>query len=139
MIDDAIDNYAININTAIFSLANDCIPNRHIRVKSSDPVWLTTSLKRLIPKRKIVYKRANRSNSERHWLKFKKLQNEVTTKIRISKDQFYDKIVGKLKSETLSSKDWWATLQSGFIPDDSTVNQLTYLYSHTFCGALDSG
>ena len=31
-----------------------------------------------------------------------------------------------------------SSLQSGFIPGDSTVNQLTYLYN-TFCQALDSG
>ena len=30
------------------------------------------------------------------------------------------------------------SLQSGFIPGDSTVNQLTYLYN-TFCCALDDG
>ena len=29
-------------------------------------------------------------------------------------------------------------MQSGFIPGDSTVNQLTFLYN-TFCQALDSG
>ena len=31
-----------------------------------------------------------------------------------------------------------SSLQSGFIPGDSTVNQLTNLY-HTFCEALDAG
>ena len=31
-----------------------------------------------------------------------------------------------------------SSLQSGFIPGDSTVNQLTFLYN-TFCQALDSG
>ena len=31
-----------------------------------------------------------------------------------------------------------SSFQSGFIPGDSTLNQLTYLY-HTFCEALDSG
>ena len=31
-----------------------------------------------------------------------------------------------------------SSLQSGFIPDDSTVNQLAYLY-HLFTGALDAG
>ena len=31
-----------------------------------------------------------------------------------------------------------STLQSGFIPGDSTVNQLTFLY-HIFCEALDAG
>ena len=29
-----------------------------------------------------------------------------------------------------------SSFQSGFIPGDSTINQLTYLY-HTFCEALD--
>jgi len=29
-------------------------------------------------------------------------------------------------------------MQSGFVPGDSTINQLTYLY-HSLCGALDSG
>ena len=31
-----------------------------------------------------------------------------------------------------------SSLQSGFIPRDSTVNQLTFLYN-TFCQALDAG
>ena len=31
-----------------------------------------------------------------------------------------------------------SSLQSGFIPGDSTVNQLTYLYN-VFCQALDEG
>ena len=30
------------------------------------------------------------------------------------------------------------SLQSGFIPGDSTVNQLTFLH-YTFCGALNAG
>ena len=119
--DDDIDKHAININTAIFSLANECIPNKHIRVKSSDPAWLTTSLKRLIRKRKRAYKKAKRTNSERHWSKFKTLRNKVTTQIRISKDQFYDKIAGKLKSETLSSKDWWATLKTFISPNSNSA------------------
>ena len=32
--------------------------------------------------------------------------------IRISKQQFYDNIAEMLKSESLSSKDWWSTLKS---------------------------
>ena len=31
-----------------------------------------------------------------------------------------------------------SSLQSGFIPGDTTVNQLTFLY-HIFCVALDTG
>ena len=35
--------------------------------------------------------------------------------IRNSKQQFYDTIADKLKSEPLSSKDWWST-HNTFIP-----------------------
>ena len=45
----------------------------------------------------------------------------MTTQIRISKDQFYDKIAGNLKSETLSSKDWWATLKTFISPNSNSV------------------
>ncbi|MCG8032736.1 MAG: hypothetical protein JAZ03_11255 [Candidatus Thiodiazotropha taylori] len=38
----------------------------------------------------------------------------------------------------LQANNVLSSLQSGFIPGDSTVNQLTYLY-HTFCEALDAG
>ena len=38
----------------------------------------------------------------------------------------------------LQNNNILSSLQSGFIPGDSTVNQLTYLY-HTFCEALDAG
>ena len=46
------------------------------------------------------------------------IRNETTTLIRISKQQFYDTLASKLKSENLSPKDWWATLKS-FITTDS--------------------
>ena len=38
----------------------------------------------------------------------------------------------------LQNNNILSSLQSGFIPGDSTVNQLAYLY-HTFCEALDAG
>ena len=38
----------------------------------------------------------------------------------------------------LQGNNMLSSFQSGFIPGDSTVNQLTYLY-HIFCDVLDSG
>ena len=48
--------------------------------------------------------------------KFKRLRNEVTTLIRNCKQQHTDKITQKLKSENLSSKDWWSTLKAFISP-----------------------
>ena len=53
-----------------------------------------------------------------HWATFKNIRNDTTTLIRSSKQQFYDTLAAKLKSENLSPRDWWATLKS-FITTDS--------------------
>ena len=53
-----------------------------------------------------------------HWATFKNIRNDTTTLIRSSKQQFYDTLAAKLKSENLSPKDGWATLKS-FITTDS--------------------
>ena len=37
--------------------------------------------------------------------------------IRNSKQQFYDNIAEKLKSKSLSSKDWWSTLKTFISPN----------------------
>ena len=114
--DDNIDIYASNIETKILSIANDCIPNKNIKVKPYEPPWLTTFLNRKIRHRKCAYKKVKRTHLENHWLKFKMLRNEVTDLIRASKRQYFDGIAEKLKSKSLSPKDWWATLKTFITP-----------------------
>ena len=125
--DDNIDNYVENLKNAIIAITTECVPNRSIKVKPSDPPWLTSALKRHIRKRKRAYKKALQSNLDRHWNKFKTLRNEAITMIRDSKQKFFKKIADKLKSDTLSSKDWWATLKTFIIPNfKSTIPPLEY-------------
>ena len=50
-----IDTYAINITERITDLANKHIPNKTVKIRSSDPPWLTNSIKRLMRKRKRLY------------------------------------------------------------------------------------
>ena len=125
--DNDIDVYANNLNAAITGLALECIPNRVIRIKPSDPPWMTSTLKRFIRKRKRAYRKAKRTNLESNWKKFRKLRNRTITMIRDSKQSFYDKIADKLKCETLSSKDWWSTLKTVIAPNSkSIIPPLTY-------------
>ena len=74
---DDISLYASNLNSTILSLTKECIPNRSIRVRTSDPPWITTLLKRQIRKRKRLYRKAKQTNLERHWIKFRQLRNEI--------------------------------------------------------------
>ena len=55
-----------------------------------------------------------------------------------SEDKVFEWIVFKHLFNHLQDNNVLTPLQSGFIPGDSTVNQLTFLYN-TFCQALDAG
>ena len=114
---DDISLYASNLNSTILFLTKECIPNKSIRVRTSDPPWITTLLKKLIRKRKRLYRKAKRTHLERHWIKFRQLRNETNTMICNSKQQYYDNIAEKLKSKSLSSKDWWSTLITFISPN----------------------
>ncbi|MCG8034058.1 MAG: reverse transcriptase family protein [Candidatus Thiodiazotropha taylori] len=124
---DDIDVYAGKIFTTIDSLARTCIPNRTVRIKQSDPPWITSDIKCWIRKRKRAYKRALRSDSDRHWYSFRKLRNKVIAMVRNSKRQFSDKLSDKLKSHKLCSKDWWSTLKYFINPaSTSSIPPLEY-------------
>ena len=58
--DDDINVYANNINKSINTLASECIPNRHVRIKPSDPPWITSTIKYYIRKRKRAFRRAKK-------------------------------------------------------------------------------
>lgn len=81
---------------------------------------MNSNIKLHIRKRKRAYKKAKHTNSQFQWQKFKKLRNKVITMIRESKQSCYDIIENKLKSNTLSSKDWWSTLKSVISPNSNT-------------------
>ena len=50
----------------------------------------------------------------------------------------FERLVFKHLYNHLHDNNLLSSLQSGFIPRDSTINQLTFLYN-TFCQALDAG
>ena len=55
-----------------------------------------------------------------------------------SESKVFERLVFKYLCNHLQDNNLLSSLQSGFIPGDSTTNQLTFLYN-TFCQALDSG
>lgn len=130
---DDLDTYTCNISSCILSIAKECIPNKIIRIKPSDPPWLTSRIKCFIRKRKRAYRKAKRTNLPEHWVKFKRLRNKVTSMLRESKQAQTDKIANKLKSDSLSSRSWWSTLKSFISPTSkSTIPPLEHngrLYS----------
>ena len=53
-----------------------------------------------------------------------------------SEAKLFEKLISKYLFNHFRDNNLLSSLQSGFMPGDSTVNQLTYLYN-TFCEALD--
>ena len=98
------------------SLTAECIPNKTVRIRPSDPPWITTAIRKLIRKRKRAYQKAKQTDTPRLWNKFKKRRNKVIESIRQSKQQYLDQLSSKLKSKPLSSKDWWSTLKTFISP-----------------------
>ena len=76
-----INTYAQNITQHIISIAKECIPNKIVNINTSDPPWITTTIKRYIRKRKRAYRKAKLLNTFTIWAKFKKTEEQ---------NQFYD-------------------------------------------------
>ena len=114
--DNNIDVFADNVNTVINSLASECIPNKHVRIEHLDPPWITFALKRYLYVNVSALIRAKRTNLDFHWISFLQIGNRVIKMICDLKQLHYDKIIEKLRSNTLSTMDWWSTLKTFIIP-----------------------
>ena len=118
--DDDINIYAKNITDTIMDLSKQCIPNKSVRVKSSDPPWITSSVKKHIRARRRLYRKAKQTDDVEHWNRFRRHRNKTLSLIRKAKQLHIDKLKEKLTSNQLSSKDWWATLKHFISPSRSS-------------------
>ena len=118
--DQNIDKYANNINQSIISIASHCIPNRNVTIRSQEPLWITSEIKRLIRKRKRAYRKVKRTNKDSDWLKFRTLRNMVTKLIKESKLAHQNRQVENLKNNSKHPKQWWSCLKSFIKPNSSS-------------------
>ena len=70
-------------------------------------------------KEKKAYRKAKQRNLPNDWKNFKLLRNKVINVIRESKRNCNEIVVNKLKSNTISSRDWWTTLKTVIAPNAS--------------------
>ena len=84
-------NNFLNITKRITTLTNKHIPNRLINARKTDSTWLTTCVKKLIRKKKILYDKYKKSNNINHFETYKQFKNLVTREIRKSKKEELNK------------------------------------------------
>lgn len=115
-----IDIYASNITRRISELADKHIPNKRVKIRQSDPSWLTNDAKKLIRKRKRLYKKFKRTNNITDFESYKRVRNNTTAEIRKLKQQQIDKLAAKLINNDIGPRDWWKTLKQFIKPDQSS-------------------
>lgn len=101
--DSVADKIADNILTA----AAATIPNKNVTIRPGDIPWMNNTLRQLIKQRQKLHKIAKRSNTEYAWSKFRKARNEATECLRKSKQEYNNKLIDKINSSNLSSKEWF--------------------------------
>lgn len=116
-----IEIYASNIVDKILNTASNYIPNKTIKIRTSDPPWLTNNIRRLMRKRKRLYDKYKSSKNQSDFDNYKRVRNEVTKEIRNSKKAEIDKLSDKLKSNNLGQNDWWKTLKYFIKPEQSSA------------------
>ncbi len=71
-VNDNISTYAEQFTDTLLCIMKQCITNKTITVRPKEPPWLTKEVKNKIKNRKRAYHKAKRTQSPRHWAKFKK-------------------------------------------------------------------
>ena len=102
--DNNVDVYAPNVTDRILYLVNKHIPNKHVRIRKSDPPWLSNNIKRLMRKRKRFYDKYKRSENQSDFNKYKQVRNEVTFAVRKAESEEIDKLSNKLKDPNIGGK-----------------------------------
>ena len=119
-----VDVYATNVTNSITCLATKHIPNKHVKVRQTDPPWLTNNIRKLIRKRKRYYDKFKQTNNPTDFNKYKQIRNLVTCEIRKSKRLQTDKLANNLKNATNGQSNWWRTLKSFIKPSQSTCTSI---------------
>ena len=118
---DDINIYAKNVTEKISTLATQHIPNKTIKVRKSDPPWLTNEIKIMIRKRKRLYNKYKITKNIIDFENYKHLRNKVKAEVRKSKQLQTDKLAEKLKNNDTGQRDWWRVLKGFIKPEQAST------------------
>ena len=122
-----INIYAENITNAILDIASSCIPNKIVTIRSSDPPWFHSGLRKLIRKRKRACSKAKKSGLNIHWTRYREIRNNCIAAVRKAKSDFNLKLASKLTDGNINSKDWWRIIKY-VVNKNDVKNEIPTLY-----------
>ena len=103
--DSNIDTWVNNFTNYLLETSKEFIPNRTVTIRSGEPKWITSSIKRLIRKRKRLYRIARSSNKQTDWDNFRQIRNQIINIIKQSKNDSFSKLANNLNTNR-HSKSW---------------------------------
>ena len=133
---DDVNEYANCFSKTLLSLAEQCIPTKHVTIRPRDLPWINNTIRRLIGKRNRLYKKYKKDRTIPNYNKFKQARNEVTSDLQKAKKDYTDSLANKLKTLSLSSRDYWKTLKS-FIKTSNSVTIPPLLHENTYVADSD--
>lgn len=117
--DGNVDVYAKNVTNTIIDLATRHIPNKQVKIRQSDPPWLTNVIRKLMRKRKRYYDKFKQTKLSVDFNKYKQVRNLVISEVRKSKRLQTDKLADNLKNQSYGQNSWWKTLKNFIKPSQN--------------------
>ena len=124
-----IDVYSSNLTSALLSMCDDCIPNKIVTIRPTDPPWMHNIIRNHIRRRRRSYIKACKTNNPNHWNTYNSIRNKTNTLVRKAKHTHNTKMADTLKHHLSQHKstDYWKLLK-GFIKPTSSSSSIPTLY-----------
>ena len=97
------------ISKVIADTSERAIPHKIVTIRPKDHPWVTSTIRKLICKRRRAYKKYKRTSILHYWAKYKRLRNICVKEIRESKKSYYENLERLLSTENANSKLVWKT------------------------------
>ena len=102
-----IDKSVEKFTSVLIQTAEKSIPNKIATIRPNEYPWINGLIRKLIRKRKRLYRRAKRTNEQQVWQNFRKTRNTVINEIRKSKAEYFSKLSDHLNEEKINPKLFW--------------------------------
>ena len=109
--DDNIDSYASKLTDKLLDFCGECIPNKIVTIRTSDPPWFHNDIRKMLRRRKRAYKKAKSTNNPIHIESYKQLRNQTNHLVRSAKKDHFDKLASALQNTTDQS-DFWKLIKN---------------------------
>ena len=110
---DDLDESALLFSKTLLNAAKMCMPTKTVKIRDNDAPWMTEEIRKLRTKKVKLHTLAKILNSNWCWNLFRHARNDLTTLIRIRKEQYVNKLEERINTvEHFGSKDWWKLINN---------------------------